>query len=59
MGGAINLVTRKPSEKLEGDVRLGVTSGDERKLAVNRLQPRSMVCTNRRVLPGGRQLPIG
>lgn len=35
MGGAINLVTRKPSEKLEGDVRLGVASGDERKLAVN------------------------
>lgn len=35
MGGAINLVTRKPTQAFEGDVRLGVASGDERTLAVN------------------------
>lgn len=35
MGGAINLVTRKPVEAFEGDVRFGVASGGERKAAVN------------------------
>lgn len=35
MGGAINLVTRKPSRELEGNVRIGAATGSERKLAAN------------------------
>ncbi|TCJ11656.1 TonB-dependent receptor [Parasulfuritortus cantonensis] len=35
LGGAINLVTRKPSKALEGDVRAGVFSGEGRRAAVN------------------------
>lgn len=35
LGGAINLVTRKPSRAFEGDARLGFASGGERKAAVN------------------------
>lgn len=35
LGGAINLVTRKPSKPFEGDVRLGAGSGSERKASVN------------------------
>ena len=35
LGGAINLVSRKPTQPLEGDVRLGVGSGGERKAAAN------------------------
>jgi len=35
LGGAINLVSRKPTRPLEGDVRLGVGSGGERKAAAN------------------------
>ncbi|WP_397476029.1 TonB-dependent receptor plug domain-containing protein [Pusillimonas sp.] len=35
MGGAINLVTRKPSKEFEGDVRIGYASGAERKAALN------------------------
>ena len=35
MGGAINLVSRKPSKEFEGDVRIGYASGAERKGAVN------------------------
>lgn len=35
LGGAINLVTRKPTRPLEGDVRIGVASGGERKAAAN------------------------
>lgn len=35
LGGAINLVSRKPTEPLEGDVRLGAGSGGERKAAAN------------------------
>jgi iron complex outermembrane recepter protein len=35
LGGAINLVTRKPSRPLEGDVRVGYASGNERKVAAN------------------------
>lgn len=35
LGGAINLVSRKPTQALEGDVRLGAGSGGERKAAAN------------------------
>ncbi|MBO3278201.1 TonB-dependent receptor [Pseudomonas sp. Milli4] len=35
MGGAINLVTRKPSRELEGNVRIGAATGSERKVAAN------------------------
>ncbi len=35
LGGAINVVTRKPSRALEGDVSLGVGSGKDRSAAVN------------------------
>ena len=35
LGGAINLVTRKPVKPFEGDVRLGFGSGQTRKAAVN------------------------
>ncbi len=35
LGGAINLVTRRPSERLEGDVRVGVFDGNGRKAALN------------------------
>ncbi|HEL3782855.1 TPA: TonB-dependent receptor [Stenotrophomonas maltophilia] len=35
LGGAINLVSRRPERPLEGDVRLGVADGGERKAAVN------------------------
>lgn len=35
LGGAINLVTRKPVRVFEGDVRLGVASGSEKQAAVN------------------------
>ncbi|WP_034387374.1 TonB-dependent receptor plug domain-containing protein [Comamonas composti] len=35
LGGAINLVTRKPSKPFEGDIRLGAGSGSQRKAAVN------------------------
>ncbi|WP_235605153.1 MULTISPECIES: TonB-dependent siderophore receptor [unclassified Rhodanobacter] len=35
MGGAINLVTRKPVKAFEGDARVGVGSGSERQVAAN------------------------
>ena len=35
LGGAVNLVTRKPVKPFEGDVRLGLGSGSERKAAFN------------------------
>ena len=35
LGGAINLVTRKPVKPLEGDARLGLGAGQLRKAAVN------------------------
>ena len=35
LGGAINLVTRKPVRVFEGDVRLGLASGSEKQGAVN------------------------
>ena len=35
LGGAVNLVTRKPVKSFEGDARLGLASGKERKAAVN------------------------
>jgi len=35
LGGAINLISRKPTRKLEGDVSLGVGSGHERRAALN------------------------
>ncbi|GAB2182167.1 TonB-dependent receptor [Denitratisoma sp. agr-D3] len=35
LGGAINLVTRKPSRSLEGDVVIGFASGGGRKTSVN------------------------
>jgi iron complex outermembrane receptor protein len=35
LGGAINLVTRKPVKPFEGDVRLGFGAGQTRKAAVN------------------------
>lgn len=35
MGGAINLVTRKPVKAFEGDTRAGVGSGGERQLSAN------------------------
>ena len=35
LGGAINLVTRKPVKPLEGDIRIGIGSGDLSKVAVN------------------------
>ena len=35
LGGAINLVTRKPVKPFEGDARLGFGSGQTRKAAVN------------------------
>ncbi|WP_150427650.1 TonB-dependent siderophore receptor [Dechloromonas sp. CZR5] len=35
IGGAINLISRKPREKLEGDATIGFASGNERKAAVN------------------------
>ncbi|MCL1908731.1 MAG: TonB-dependent receptor [Holophagaceae bacterium] len=35
MGGAINLVTRKPEEKFEGNAMLGATDGDGKRVSVN------------------------
>lgn len=35
MGGAINLVTRKPVRELEGNVRIGFATGSERLIAAN------------------------
>lgn len=35
LGGAINLVTRRPSERFEGDARAGVFDGGGRKVALN------------------------
>ena len=35
LGGAVNLVTRKPVKPFEGDVRLGAGSGGERKASFN------------------------
>lgn len=35
IGGAINLISRKPREKLEGDAMIGFASGNEKKAAVN------------------------
>ena len=35
LGGAVNLVTRKPTKSFEGDVRLGFASGSERKVGFN------------------------
>ncbi|MCH7336659.1 TonB-dependent receptor [Acinetobacter sp. NIPH 2699] len=35
LGGAINLVTRKPQRELEGDVRLGFGEGQERQAGIN------------------------
>ena len=35
LGGAINLISRKPTRALEGDVRVGAGSGGERKAAAN------------------------
>lgn len=35
MGGAINLISRKPVRELEGDVRLGYASGHENMAALN------------------------
>ncbi|MDD5365624.1 MAG: TonB-dependent receptor [Gallionellaceae bacterium] len=35
LGGAINLVTRKPTRTFEGDIRAGAFSGEGRKAAVN------------------------
>ncbi|MBP8203314.1 MAG: TonB-dependent receptor [Pseudomonas sp.] len=35
MGGAINLVTRKPTREWEGDTRLGFATAGERKVAAN------------------------
>jgi iron complex outermembrane receptor protein len=35
LGGAINLVTRKPQRELEGNVRLGFSEGQERQAAIN------------------------
>jgi iron complex outermembrane recepter protein len=35
LGGAINLISRKPVGKLEGDLNLGSGSGNERRLAAN------------------------
>ncbi len=35
LGGAINLVTRKPVKSFEGDARIGAGAGGERKAAVN------------------------
>lgn len=35
LGGAVNLVTRKPTEVFEGDVRFGYASGNERLAAIN------------------------
>ncbi|AVP57567.1 TonB-dependent receptor plug domain-containing protein [Pulveribacter suum] len=35
LGGAINLVTRKPARPFEGDVRLGLGTGQMRKAALN------------------------
>ena len=35
LGGAINLVSRKPTKALEGDIRVGVTSSNETLASVN------------------------
>ncbi|MDY0309637.1 MAG: TonB-dependent receptor [Castellaniella sp.] len=35
MGGAINLISRRPTRELEGDVRLGYASGHEKMAALN------------------------
>jgi len=35
LGGAVNLVSRKPSQKFEGDARLGFFEGDGKKAAIN------------------------
>ncbi len=35
LGGAINLVSRKPVKEFEGDVSAGIGSGDEREASVN------------------------
>ncbi len=35
LGGAVNLVTRKPARSFEGDARAGLGSGQERQAAVN------------------------
>ena len=42
LGGAINLISRKPSRPLEGDVRIGMGSGGERMVVLaNRWRRRS------------------
>ena len=35
LGGAINLISRKPRKALEGDISAGIASGNERKAAFN------------------------
>ena len=35
LGGAVNLVTRRPTQPFEGDVRLGLATGGGRKAALN------------------------
>lgn len=35
LGGAINLVSRKPKKKFEGDIVAGVASGNERRTSIN------------------------
>lgn len=35
LGGAVNLVTRRPTQSFEGDVRLGLATGGGRKAALN------------------------
>lgn len=35
LGGAINLVSRKPTKELEGDVTVGYASGNERRVSAN------------------------
>lgn len=35
MGGAVNLVTRKPTQTLEGNVRVGFADGNEKRVAAN------------------------
>lgn len=35
LGGAVNLVSRKPQKEVEGDVRLGYATGNERLAAIN------------------------
>lgn len=35
MGGAINLISRKPRDRFEGDIKLGLAEGNERQTAIN------------------------